>query len=654
MHHKFTKHGKASGRGGGCAKAIDYLLGERDHKGEERPDIQVLRGDPYGVAAVADTLDFSRTYTSGVISWAPEEAPTDEEISAVVDDWEKLAFSGLEPDRYAFTAVLHRENGGGVHVHTITARVDLQTGKALNIAPPGHQKDFDAFRDKWNHEQGWARPDDPLRKRLLQPDFEAYRTKPNAAKLKTELTECFIAAAAQGLISNAAELRQYAKEALGCEITRSSKDYLSLKPEGFSRAIRLKGEMYGDSWTREDTLKREAKASASSRASRGGTIDEARARKAQRDFDESCERRAEYNKKRYRRAEQGNQLIAQQAEPSPERPNPDIRELENPDAGRNGLDQSGASGSTEIDAERSDERLESQSGQDFGRSTQDAERLNKRLDSAHESEHGAAAERGRVVEQSSPKSVVETLDDVFSRGAGGGVSAVFGRWGVSSVLQLRASEDRSLAGRYQESEADLSRSADWGGVRGGGGQEIHLSEADRHPTQTGGRGIQGANGRGDQINDGTGTTIDRAAPAGAARDRADAERAPSRGQGLAAAAKRLRERMGGFSKQLFGFVQRSAERLRDVQAADRKRVTERTRGVQAADRGRISELKQGSGTEGGRVGPHVAQVRERHHGIDAATQRLNEAAKGLEQAVPALVARLEQQQKQKQGRGMSR
>lgn len=649
MHHKFTKHGKASGRGGGCAKAIDYLLGERDHKGEERPDIQVLRGDPYGVAAVADTLDFSRTYTSGVISWAPEEAPTDEEISAVVDDWEKLAFSGLEPDRYAFTAVLHRENGGGVHVHTITARVDLQTGKALNIAPPGHQKDFDAFRDKWNHEQGWARPDDPLRKRLLQPDFEAYRTAPNAAKLKTELTEHFMDAVAQGIIEDGQELRQYAKEALGCEVTRSGKDYVSLKPEGFSRAIRLKGEMYGDGWTAEATIKREAQAAASLGAGRGGTIDEARARAAQRDFDASCERRAKYNKSRYHRAERSDQLTITAAEPSPERPNPDIRELEKPDAGRNGLDQSGAFGGTEIDAERSDERLESQSGQDFGRSTQDAERLNKRLDSAHDKEHGAAEERGRVVEQSSPKSVVETLDDLFSRGAGSGVSAVFGRGGVSAVLQLRAGEDLSPAGRYQESRADLSRTAARGGVRGGGGEEIHHFQPDQPTIQD-----QRENGRGDQINDGIRAIIDGAAPAGAARGRADAERAPSRGQGLAAAAKRLRERMGGFSKQLFGFVQRSTERLRDVQAADRKRVTERIRGVQAADRGRISELKQGSGTESGRVAPHVAQVRERHHGIDAATQRLNEAAKGLEQAVPALVARLEQQQEQKQGRRMSR
>ena len=45
------------------------------------------------------------------------------------------------------------------------ARVDLETGKSLNIAAPGWQKTFDALRDWQNHENGWSRPDDPERAR---------------------------------------------------------------------------------------------------------------------------------------------------------------------------------------------------------------------------------------------------------------------------------------------------------------------------------------------------------------------------------------------------------------------------------------------------------------------------------------------------------
>ena len=33
--------------------------------------------------------------------------------------------------------VLHREKGGRAHVHVLAARCDLETGRSLNIAPPG-------------------------------------------------------------------------------------------------------------------------------------------------------------------------------------------------------------------------------------------------------------------------------------------------------------------------------------------------------------------------------------------------------------------------------------------------------------------------------------------------------------------------------------
>ena len=39
-------------------------------------------------------------------------------------------------DRYAWSAVVHRDHGGGVHAHILTARYDLASGRSLNIAPP--------------------------------------------------------------------------------------------------------------------------------------------------------------------------------------------------------------------------------------------------------------------------------------------------------------------------------------------------------------------------------------------------------------------------------------------------------------------------------------------------------------------------------------
>ena len=55
---KFLAHGTGS-----AGKAAGYLLGERDAAGKPREGVEVLRGDPNQVAAVADTLAFEHRYT---------------------------------------------------------------------------------------------------------------------------------------------------------------------------------------------------------------------------------------------------------------------------------------------------------------------------------------------------------------------------------------------------------------------------------------------------------------------------------------------------------------------------------------------------------------------------------------------------------------
>ena len=154
--------------GGGGGGTAGYLTGGKDAEGRERESVEVLVGDPFEVQEVADSLDFAHPSTTGVIAWAPEDNPTDGQIREVLQEFEETAWAGLEPDRYAWSAVQHRDGKGGVHVHVFAARVDLETGKSLNIAPPGWEKTFGALRDWQNCKHGWARPDDPARARVLQ------------------------------------------------------------------------------------------------------------------------------------------------------------------------------------------------------------------------------------------------------------------------------------------------------------------------------------------------------------------------------------------------------------------------------------------------------------------------------------------------------
>ena len=153
MMVKFLAHGTGS-----AAAVAAYLLREGHHAKDPDPDqapeeITVLRGNLGQVTAVADALAFEHRYTSGLFAWAPEDAPSDKQIGRVLDEFEKTAWAGLEPDRYAWAAVQHRNADRGVHVHILVARCELATGKSLNIAPPGWEKTFGALRDWQNHRE---------------------------------------------------------------------------------------------------------------------------------------------------------------------------------------------------------------------------------------------------------------------------------------------------------------------------------------------------------------------------------------------------------------------------------------------------------------------------------------------------------------------
>ena len=222
-----------------ASRAAAYLLGALDSAGLPRPGVEVLRGDPRLVARVADGLPFRHKYTSAVISWAPEDKPGDAEISRTLDEFERLAWAGLEPSRRCWSAVLHREAGEGCHVHVLSARVDLGTGKSLNIAPPGWRRDFDPLRDWLNAAHGWARPDDPARARDLQPGFRACEAarrrrlglEPPAPGLRSAVHGYLAEQVAHGDIADRAGIVA-ALETLGLQVPRQGRSYITvLEPQ---------------------------------------------------------------------------------------------------------------------------------------------------------------------------------------------------------------------------------------------------------------------------------------------------------------------------------------------------------------------------------------------------------------------------------------
>ena len=238
---KFLNTGSGSAR-----SALIYLFRLLDYKGKPRPAIELMRGNPEQVTAVAESLEFKHTYRSAVIAWHPDDRPTRQQVEEVLTSFEELAFAGLEPNQYTYYAVWHGEENGGGHIHIVTPRVELQSGKSLNIAPPGWKKTYDPLRDLFNAKYGWKSPDivaHPENARVTSLS-EIHKLPETVSEARKMIAESITAAAERGLIEDRNDVISKLKT-MG-EITRIGKNYISLKPPGFDKAIRLKGVFCGE------------------------------------------------------------------------------------------------------------------------------------------------------------------------------------------------------------------------------------------------------------------------------------------------------------------------------------------------------------------------------------------------------------------------
>ncbi len=433
MHIKFLSHGTGSGR-----EAVEYLLAEVDHQGKVRAEVTVLRGNPGLVADVIDSLEFKNRYTSGVIAWSPEDNPSVLEIEDVLNDFEELSFAGLESARTSWAAVKHCDHEGGVHVHIIVARVDLETGKSLNIAPPGWKKAFDPLRDYHNYKHDWARPDDPSRSRLFQPGHRLFlKNKDNP---KQALTDYLVKCIEAGVVSN----REDVKEQLGAvgKITREGKNYISVKPTGFSKAIRLKGGIYDEKFdARADKLVGK-ESSRGSNCGRGNSKD--RAEEARKFFERAVEKRRTYNTQRYKKSRTRNpesikrvEITEHQYEKNDNSTCADIHGL----TGNVRIDLDCRAGSVGF--------LPDQNGNEFRR--QDKQPKGKLL------QYGTETLESKEGGEGTRQSEVEAFSDAGSRCQGQ-------RWGVVSHFQRQnkkqtgtVPEHRGAVGRETNSEVKNDR-----------------------------------------------------------------------------------------------------------------------------------------------------------------------------------------------------
>lgn len=237
-----------------------YLMRLDYHGRKENPPV-VLRGDPDMTRALIDSINREWKFTAGVCSWGPEDTITPEQEIQVMNNFEAVAFAGMQPDQYNILWVRH-SHAGHHELHFVIPRMELSTGKAFNAFPPGWEKEFGPFRDLDNTRHGWTRPDDPERARLFVPstaDLMEARlirwgknpTRNEKEKARDSINDYIKAKLDTGTVRDRADVVTALREA-GLEINREGKDYITVKDPDSGEKIRLKGGIYGAGWTLEN------------------------------------------------------------------------------------------------------------------------------------------------------------------------------------------------------------------------------------------------------------------------------------------------------------------------------------------------------------------------------------------------------------------
>ncbi|PMM23381.1 mobilization relaxase [Vibrio lentus] len=283
---KFARRGKGSGSG-----PVEYLLGkERDREGAT-----LNRGNPDQVQALIDSSPYAKKYTTGYLSFAEQNLPT-ETKERLMSEFQEALLPGLEPDQYSILWVEHVDKGR-LELNFVVPNIELQTGKRLQ--PYFHKADnprIDAWRTAKNIELGLHDPDDPVNRQEL---VQASDLPPESKKVGDLITDGLLQMANSGRIKSRKGVIA-ALESKGFDIARVTKKSISIKhPEEGRKNIRLKGLLYEQDFRYGEGLQRAIEeASERHRATAQARLQEARST-----YSSCFERKRAENNKRYKRPE---------------------------------------------------------------------------------------------------------------------------------------------------------------------------------------------------------------------------------------------------------------------------------------------------------------------------------------------------------------
>ncbi|WP_274643783.1 relaxase/mobilization nuclease domain-containing protein [Pseudomonas serbica] len=236
---------------------LDYDDPERKGVWRERePRPVLLEGDPAQMVALCNSLTFKNKYTTGVLSFSPAETALIDATPGLKENLIKeikdFAYAGVKNDDSKPIMVVQHTHTGRLELNYMFPRVHMESGKYFNPFPPNYNGKTgkgsaqlfidhnNAFVDYVCSKYGLQNPRDP------QYAQEIKINKFDPAKVEKKLINAEVSKlVGSGQIQSRDDVVNFLKNS-GGTITRLGKDYISVKYDDQSRAIRLRGSYYGE------------------------------------------------------------------------------------------------------------------------------------------------------------------------------------------------------------------------------------------------------------------------------------------------------------------------------------------------------------------------------------------------------------------------
>ena len=289
-----------SNKKGGSVKALDYLLNEREKDGTAR----VLVGDEQLTRNIINSIGFKHKVCVGCLSF--EEQNIDEDLKyKIMEDFEKHLLPSLESDQYNILWVEHVDKGR-LELNFVIPKIELTRKIALN--PFYHKQDLsrvDVWQNLTNLTYGFTDPKDPAKERTLQGASKKISLQKDYEELDVTLHELI----KSGQIKNREQMIELLNQN-EIFVNRVGSDYISLKLPDSKKARRYKGGIYSEEFRSIGEFENISKRTEQ-------RIDEYNRRDTQSEIrfytdklNEYTQRKAEYNKSKYKRRVESKEQIS--------------------------------------------------------------------------------------------------------------------------------------------------------------------------------------------------------------------------------------------------------------------------------------------------------------------------------------------------------